>query len=224
MVVVAVAVLGGIGALVAVRSRPASAGTTGGAASTTGIVGGPFAVSSTTPARGATSFPSDGTIVVRFSTALSSISPMPSLTPAVPGTWHRASATSVEFVPSMPLPPYGKETIVIPGGISGVRGADGSTLRATDTVSFDVAGASMLRLQQLLAELHYLPLTFSPAAPVARPQDLAEVQHGTFTWRWTPPAWEQALWTPGIANPITQGAVMAFQHQNGMANTGIATA
>jgi peptidoglycan hydrolase-like protein with peptidoglycan-binding domain len=224
MVVVVVALLGGVGALVAVRARPASAGITGGSASTTGAVGGAFAVSSTTPARGSTGFPSDGTVVVRFSTPLSPISPMPSLKPSVPGTWRRASATSVEFVPSMPLPPYSKETITIPGGISGVRSADGATLRNTETVSFDVADASMLRLQQLLAELHYLPLTFSPTTPVARPRDLAEVQHGTFTWRWTPPAWEQALWTPGVANPITQGAVMAFQHQNGMANTGIATA
>jgi len=77
---------------------------------------------------------------------------------------------------------------------------------------------------QLLAQLGYLPVTFTPSAPLASPQQEADPQQGTFSWRWTPPAWEQALWTPGIANPITQGAVMAFQHQNGMANTGIATA
>ena len=47
---------------------------------------------------------------------------------------------------------------------------EGQHLAQTVTSQFTVAPGSTLRLQQLLAELGYLPLTFTPAAPA----DLAD--------------------------------------------------
>ncbi len=51
-----------------------------------------------------------------------------------------------------------------------------------------VAAGSTLRLQQLLAQLGYLPVTFTPAGPLSAPQELAQPQEGTFAWRFAEPA------------------------------------
>ena len=55
----------------------------------------------------------------------------------------------------------------------------------TVTSAFTVAPGSVLRLQQLLAELGYLPLSFTPAAPVTSPAEEGNAQAGSFAWRWT---------------------------------------
>ena len=53
---------------------------------------------------------------------------------------------------------------VAPRGIHGLIGENGGILRKSLTAHFTVAGASELRLQQLLAELGYLPVRFVPGA------------------------------------------------------------
>jgi hypothetical protein len=46
---------------------------------------------------------------------------------------------------------------------------------------------------------------------------------GTFSWKWAnQPAQLTTLWTPGVNNVITEGAVMEFENQNGMATDGVA--
>jgi lipoprotein-anchoring transpeptidase ErfK/SrfK len=83
---------------------------------------------------------------------------------------------------------------------------------------------STLRLQQLLAQLDYLPVSFTPAdpAPVAANQ-MAVAQLGTFSWRWsTLPGAFMSLWSPGQTNVVTQGAIMTFESQNGLPTDGIA--
>jgi peptidoglycan hydrolase-like protein with peptidoglycan-binding domain len=81
-----------------------------------------------------------------------------------------------------------------------------------------------LRLQQLLAQLGYLPVSFTPAssAPAAA-DDIAMAQLGTFSWRWnTLPSSFMAMWAPGEPNVITEGAVMTFESQHGLRTDGIA--
>ena len=86
-----------------------------------------------------------------------------------------------------------------------------------------MAPGSILRLQQLLAELGYLPLTFTPASPLTSPTQEGNDQVGSFTWRWpNQPLALETLWTPGTNNVITQGAVMNFESQNGLKTDGIA--
>jgi peptidoglycan hydrolase-like protein with peptidoglycan-binding domain len=76
-------------------------------------------------------------------------------------------------------------------------------------------------LQQLLAELGYLPLTFTAAAPVTSPTQEGNDQVGSFTWRWgNQPASLTSLWTPGTYNVITQGAVMNFEAQHSLTTDG----
>ncbi len=163
------------------------------------------------------------TISVQFSTDLAPSSPMPTLTPAVAGSWAVLSPTLLQYEASGPLIPGATETITVPGGTSGVVGSEGQRLAQSVTSQFTVAPGSTLRLQQLLAELGYLPLTFTPAAPVTSPSQETDDQVGTFSWRWQDqPASLTSLWTPGTGNVITTGAVMNFEDQNGLKTDGLA--
>ena len=65
--------------------------------------------------------------------------------------------------------------------------------------------------------------TFAPASAPVSPRNLADDEAGTFTWRWpNQPASLTSLWTQGMFNVITKGAVMSFESQHGLANDGIA--
>ena len=86
------------------------------------------------------------------------------------------------------------------------------------------------RLQELLSNLGYLPLTFTPTSSIhgqlvhangVNPSTLP--QPGTWHWRYanTPPQL-QTLWTRGMYDSMTQGAVMSFERQNGLAVDGVA--
>jgi peptidoglycan hydrolase-like protein with peptidoglycan-binding domain len=218
-----VAVVGVAVAVVAVRNNPGKAG----ASSPTSKVvltsqSGPFRVVAISPATGTTQVPSDATITVRFSAPLRDHSPTPSLSPAVAGNWEIVTADTFAFIPTAPLVPSASETVTVPGGGSGVTSADGKKLTQGTSAQFKVAPGSTLRLQQLLAQLDYLPVSFTPAGPVSSPQEAAQAQEGTFTWRWSEPAALVGLWTVGSANQLTQGAVMTFESQNGLDTDGIA--
>ncbi len=163
------------------------------------------------------------TISVQFSTDLAPGSPMPTLSPPVAGSWAVLSPSLLQYQASGPLVPGATETITVPGGSSGVVGSQGQHLAQNVTSQFTVAPGSTLRLQQLLAELGYLPLTFTPASPVTSPSQEGNDQVGTFSWRWQDqPLSLTTLWTPGTNNVITQGAVMNFENQNGLKTDGFA--
>jgi peptidoglycan hydrolase-like protein with peptidoglycan-binding domain len=163
------------------------------------------------------------TITVQFSTDLAPNSPMPTLSPPVSGAWAVLSPSLLEYQASGPLIPGATETVNVPGGPSGVIGSEGQRLAQSATSQFTVAPGSVLRLQQLLAELGYLPLTFTPASPLTSPTQEGNNQVGAFTWRWAnQPLALETLWTPGVSNVITTGAVMNFEDQNGLKTDGIA--
>jgi peptidoglycan hydrolase-like protein with peptidoglycan-binding domain len=114
------------------------------------------------------------------------------------------------------------ETVTVPGGAAGVTGSQQQHLAQDTTAQFTVALGSTLRLQELLAQLGYLPLSFTPTAPATSPTQLADDQPGTFGWRWAnQPAQLTSLWTQGTANVVTQGAVMDFEAQNGLKTDGL---
>lgn len=188
----------------------------------TNAVTGPPRVVSLSPADGSSGLPSNVTISVRFSTALDPHSPTPTLTPPVPGSWSLATPTTFVFVPSGPLVPSTDETVSVPSGTGGVVGASGKSLAAGSAARFSVAPGSTLRLQQLLAQLGFLPVTFTPAGPLSAPQEAAEAQQGSFEWRGSEPASLVSLWTAGTPNEVTTGAVMAFESQHNMKSDGTA--
>jgi peptidoglycan hydrolase-like protein with peptidoglycan-binding domain len=178
-------------------------------------------VVSVSPANGATGVPSDATISVQFSVPLKAHSPAPTLSPAVPGAWQVVTPDTYMFVASGPLVPSTTETVTIPSGGTGVTSTTGKTLAEPTTASFTVATGSTLRLQQLLAQLGYLPVSFAPAGPLTAPQEAAQAQEGSFAWRWTEPAALESQWTEGTSNQITKGAVMAFESDHNLKTDGL---
>ncbi len=181
-----------------------------------------FAVASTTPSTGATQVPSDQVVTVTFTAAVSDSIGTPAFSPPVSGTWGKVGPATVAFTATQPFIPTAAETLTVPAGAAGPRSVRGARLAAPVTVSFGVAQASTERLQQLLAELGYLPLSFT-AAGTAAPNEAATAQTGTFAWRWTTlPADLTSLWTEGSENVITKGAVMTFEDQNGLTVDGLA--
>jgi lipoprotein-anchoring transpeptidase ErfK/SrfK len=191
-------------------------------AKTTAVSKAPLTVVSTTPAAGATNVASDSTITVSLSTPLASTTPMPTLSPPVAGTWQLMTPTTLVFQPTSPFVPSSSETVTIPSGATGLQSAGGRTLTQASTVTFSIAPGSELRLQELLAQLGYLPLSFTSTAPLSSPQEMAQPQQGTFAWRWAMPASLESLWTQGTDNVITHGAIMTFQDQNGLGTDGVA--
>ena len=181
----------------------------------------PLSVLATTPS--GDDVAAGSTISVQFSADLAQGSAMPTLTPPIPGAWSVLSPSLLQYQATGPLTPGVTETITVPGGAEGVVGWRGQHLPHTVTRSFTVAQGSTLRLQQLLAELGYLPLTFTPAAPVTSPAQEGNDQVGTFSWRWINQASAlTSLWTPGTDNVITQGAVMNFESQHNLTTDGLA--
>lgn len=167
-------------------------------------------------------------IVVRFDEPVATGSAMPHLEPAIAGTWTRPDSTTLRFDPAVPLVPDTSLTLTVPGGADGLRAVGGGTLADTTTITFQVADGSLTRLQQLLAELHYLPVDFTPTTPevlTATAQGAAafDPPTGAFAMRFAAtPAPLAALWQEGVDTALTRGAVMAFEKVHSLAVDGIA--
>ena len=218
VVVALCALAAGSTALIATRVGPSPA-----AATPTASLG-RLSVVASQPAPNATNVPSNEAVSVQFTVPLSLDSPVPTLSPAVAGSWVQTSPDVLAFDATAPLPPGATVSVSVPGGADGIEGSHGQRLADPLTTSFTVAPMSMLRTQQLLGSLGYLPLAFTPADPSSdAPNDAATPQVGTFTWRWTTmPGYFMAMWSPGQANTITQGAVMTFESQEHMTTDGVA--
>ena len=190
---------------------------------------------SITPAAGAKGVNGTSPIRVQFSAPLAPNSPMPTLSPLIAGHWAVQDNAAV-FTPSVGWSQKTKVTVKVPGGLAGVvsvsgaTAGDGGTLGSNLNESFTTGSFSNMRLQQLMAQLGYLPVTFKaksgPAisATSAKAQ-LAAAYHapaGTFTWQ---SGWPWALrsqWKPGSANILQVGAIRAFESVHGMTMDGVA--
>jgi peptidoglycan hydrolase-like protein with peptidoglycan-binding domain len=131
---------------------------------TTTVAPPPLTITSVTPAPGTADAAFDTSVTVDFSQPLASNSPLPTLSPSPPGNWVRTAPAAVRFVPDGYFTPYTTVQLSVPGGPGGVRSSLGQGLSDTLRRKFEIEGGSELRLQQLLAELGYLPLEFVPAS------------------------------------------------------------
>jgi lipoprotein-anchoring transpeptidase ErfK/SrfK len=180
-------------------------------------------VKSSTPASGAQNVASNSSISVTFSEPVVLGKVTPQLSPAFAGKWVRSGRDTLTYELSSPLVPSSHVVVTIPGGASGVRGQNGAKLTQSATVSFSVVAGDELRLQQLLAGLNFLPLSFAPSGPAPSKPNLATDQPGSFAWRWPSlPSQLTSMWTQGTENEITRAAVEAFQTQNNLTVDGIA--
>jgi lipoprotein-anchoring transpeptidase ErfK/SrfK len=182
-----------------------------------------FHVASLTPATGSQNVASNTTISIRFSGPVQLGKVTPTLSPSVAGKWLQTNSTTLSYDLASPLVPSTHEILTIPGGASGLEGAGGARLTSSSTVSFNVAAGDTLRVQQLLAQLNFLPLSFTHAGTAPSRADLALDQPGSFAWRWPGlPSELTSQWTQGSANEITRAAIEAFESQNGLGVDGIA--
>jgi hypothetical protein len=152
----------------------------------------------------------------------------PLLRPQTPGRWRTLDSHTLQFVPAGYG--YGLDTAVhvtLPAPVERIGGSG----RATRALSWSTPSGTQLRLQQLLAELGYLPVVWTPAAADAGRTISAQVAAaeqppaGRFDWRYpdTPPELT-ALWSPGQPNTIVRGAVMTFQDTHHLTVDGFAGA
>jgi lipoprotein-anchoring transpeptidase ErfK/SrfK len=145
----------------------------------------------------------------------------PRVSPATAGTWTEPDADTLVFTPrDIGFGPGTAVSVSFDRRVAFVGGSSAGSVVTTASGSyhFAVTQASVLRLQQILAQLHYLPLNFTTAPGVRSPTTLAgEVAtlgsplKGSFSWRWpSAPASLQAQWQPGSPTILVKGALMAF--------------
>ncbi|MGO9558297.1 MAG: L,D-transpeptidase family protein [Acidimicrobiales bacterium] len=121
----------------------------------------PLRVAAVVPFPGASSVAWDSDVTVRYNEPLKADSLMPMIRPSVSGSWDRVGPETVVFHPTARWVPFMKETVIVP---TDSHSTEGTTLAAPSISTFTVAGGSTLRLQELLAELGYLPVSFTPRA------------------------------------------------------------
>jgi hypothetical protein len=147
--------------------------------------------------------------------------PWPALVPPVAGQWSVKGA-ALTFTPSNGYVPWSTVRVEIPAALAHPK-----------HWSFRVGPPPVLRVQQLLAELHYLPLRFVRATAPAGVKALAVEptaaslvpsisQIGTFSWRYPRvPASLSSLWSTGAGNIVTTGAIMHFENDVNLTPDGV---
>jgi peptidoglycan hydrolase-like protein with peptidoglycan-binding domain len=149
---------------------------------------------------------------------------MPQLKPQIAGSW-RVQGNSAVFTPAAGYFENTKVTVKIPGGPSGIVSAagaaagDGGNLASPVTESFTTGSFKTLRLQQLLAQLGYLPMTWkatsgsaiSPANANAELSAAYSPPAGTFSWQGSYPSTLKKQWRVGSGNILDVGAIRAFE-------------
>jgi L,D-transpeptidase catalytic domain len=193
-------------------------------------------VTSVTPTLGATNVSFSARLELHFSTALNARSALPTISPAIAGHWSRPTPKMLLFTPAGQLVPGEAVTVTLGAGSSGPVGSNGAEFRKPYTTKFSVASGTVLRVQQLLAELDYLPYSFAPnghgttarrvaLALAKEPKNPAVIsrnpQAGTFVPRFSStPGQLAATFSAGQAGVATQAAVMQFESAENLAVDG----
>ena len=193
----------------------------------------PLRLLSVSPTGGTQDANGGAPITLKFSSSLSPSTPLPTLTPKIAGSWSVSGATAT-FTPSSGFVADTKVTLAIPADMTGAAGA--GSLKTASSVTFTTGSYSTLRLQQLLAQLGYLPLTWTPtatgtASPAPAPapagvneqvSDAYAPPAGTFTFKSGYPTQLTSQWQVGQNNMLDIGAVRAFEYNQGLTMDGIA--
>jgi peptidoglycan hydrolase-like protein with peptidoglycan-binding domain len=196
----------------------------------------PLQMLSVTPAAGAKGVNGADPIRVQFSAPLAANTPMPTLSPHITGHWQVQGDTAV-FTPAVGYSQNTKVTLKIPGGANGMISVDGASagagglLASNVTQTFTTASFSTMRLQEVLSQLGYLPLTWtqkpkttaiSPSNANAELAAAYQAPAGTFSWKSGYPSALTDQWKAGSANILDVGAVRAFESVTGLTMDGVA--
>ena len=177
-------------------------------------------VLSVSPAAGAEAVPSNASVVVTLSTVLATASAKPTITPAVAGRWT-TKASTLTFTPTAPWPPATRITVTVPAGSVSTGN---QKLGSARTTSFVTKAVSAARVQQLLAKLGYLPLSFRVTGAAHTGNETALDEAGSYSWKWSS-AYSVlgGFWSASRpTNQLTRSALMDFQRQHGLSTDGVA--
>jgi hypothetical protein len=187
----------------------------------------PLRVVSVSPAGGDRDVDGVGNITVTYNQPLPAGAPLPALSPEIAGSWLRAGDTAV-FTPATGFPARTRVTVTAPVAVTAA--AEDSRGTPTPTASFTTGSYSTLRLQQILAQLGYLPLSWTPAVGAAVPGGEAAAQLAAAytpppgTFRWAQHGYPSALysfWSNGKPNTLDAGAVTGFEADHGLTPDGV---
>ena len=134
----------------------------------------PLRLVSVSPAPGASDVNGAQPITVTYNQPLPDNVPFPTLSPSVPGSWQRQGQTAV-FTPGTGFSQQTHVSLTVPLNAGGTRSTTpGSASRAasgtasgtvdsatTPTAAFTTGSYSVLRLQEVLTQLGYLPFTWT---------------------------------------------------------------
>ena len=136
--------------------------------------------------------------------------------PFLATTWQQISAHDVQAVVTGTLRPAAIYTIDLPTRMTCAATCHFSALRPrTESVA-----SSTTWEEQLLAELNYLPVSFTPNTAQSDP---TLPTGGSFTWKYPNlPITLQSQWRVGVAGVILRGALMNFQSVSNLPTTGVA--
>jgi hypothetical protein len=175
-----------------------------------------FAVKSMVPASLSTNLP-----LVRLhfgSPTLAQSLPALQVRPMLKTKWQQISPRDVQAVVTSSLRPSVVYTISTPTEMTCANGCSFTKVHALQAwVTTNLTWET-----QLLAELNYLPVSFTPISPQSDPTQSVS---GGFTWKYAGlPSALSSQWRLGSDNVILHGALMNFQTVNQLPTTGIADA
>src|SRR4029077_6550260 len=133
------------------------------------------------------------------------------------------SGDTAEFVPAKGYWQHTKVKLTIPAGATGVESTGRGQLATVVTERFTTGWFSQVRLEQDLAQLGYLPLTWAPAtgSPAALTDLNAQYTaayappEGNYTWQAGYPSRLMSMWRPDAPSNVLRGGVAAFLADHG---------
>jgi hypothetical protein len=188
----------------------------------------PLRVTSVSPADGSQHVNGTDPVTITFNQPLPANTSLPRLSPAVPGTWRRSGDT-VTFTPAEGFTGSTKVQVTVPGAVpSEGRQSPSAGGRPEYSASFTTSGYSTLRLQQLLAQLGYLPMTWhgvlggtvTPGSMAAQLAAAYSPPTGSFSWQGGYPGQLHGLWETGSPNALDTGAITGFEADHGLPTDG----
>lgn len=136
------------------------------------------------------------------------------LSPALHTRWQQIGPRDVQAVAVATPEPTVSYTITLPTSLRCATTCSVASSRVVQTA----VSINILWEEQLLAELNYLPVSFSPLARQANPSQQVP---GFFTWRFAGLlSTLSSQWSPGTDNVILRGALMDFQGVHNLPTSG----
>jgi hypothetical protein len=170
----------------------------------------PVTLTSVTPSDGSTSVNGADPITVTYSGKPTTL---PTITPSISGSW-KVDGDKAIFTPDI-----------------GYKAGTHVTVHAAgQTVKFTTGQYSTVRLEQLLSQLGYLPVTWTPSSGSTVGATDANAQlsaaydppAGSFSFNSGYPTALTSQWSVGTNNNIVSGAVRTFEYNQGLTMDGVA--